>query len=77
MKPEISVLMTVFNEEKNVLNAVQSILNQSFSDFEFIIVNDGSTDKTKQKLGLIKDKLNMLYMLVQLIQVKHMRLLID
>jgi glycosyltransferase involved in cell wall biosynthesis len=42
--PAISVLMPVFNARRHVALAVQSILDQSFGDFEFIIVDDGSTD---------------------------------
>jgi glycosyltransferase involved in cell wall biosynthesis len=42
----ISVLMAVFNEEEENLRAsIESILNQTEEDFEFVIVNDGSTDK--------------------------------
>lgn len=44
--PEISVLMPVYNAEKYLKLAVASILNQSFTNFEFIIINDGSTDNT-------------------------------
>jgi glycosyltransferase involved in cell wall biosynthesis len=42
--PQISVLMPVYNAERYLREAVESILNQSFTDFEFLIVNDGSTD---------------------------------
>jgi len=45
--PEVSVIMPVFNDENYIENAVRSILNQSFKDFEFIIINDHSTDNTK------------------------------
>jgi len=43
----ISVLMPVFNAEKYLREAIESILNQTFTDFEFIIINDGSTDGSK------------------------------
>jgi len=45
--PEISVVMSVFNDERNIESTIQSILSQSFSNFEFIIINDGSTDNTE------------------------------
>ncbi|WP_052700502.1 glycosyltransferase [Methylocucumis oryzae] len=46
MSPFISVIMPVYNAERYVAKAVESILNQTFSDFEFIIINDGSKDKS-------------------------------
>jgi len=42
--PVVSVVMSVFNSERFLREAVESILHQSFRDFEFIIINDGSTD---------------------------------
>ncbi|WP_433745215.1 glycosyltransferase [Falsibacillus pallidus] len=44
--PKISVIMGVYNGEKYLHDAIKSILNQSFKDFEFIICDDGSTDKS-------------------------------
>lgn len=44
--PAISVIMPVFNSEKFLSEAILSILNQDFSDFEFIIIDDGSTDSS-------------------------------
>jgi len=44
--PKISVVMPVWNGGKYVREAIDSILNQTFSDFEFIIIDDGSTDQT-------------------------------
>ena len=44
--PTISVIMSVYNSEKYLTEAIESILNQTFKDFEFIIINDGSTDKS-------------------------------
>lgn len=44
--PLVSVLMSCRNAEQFLHDSVESILNQSFSDFEFVIVDDGSTDRT-------------------------------
>ncbi len=44
----ISIIIPVYNCEKYIERCVTSVLNQSFKDFELIIVNDGSTDKTKE-----------------------------
>lgn len=45
-KPLISVVMSVFNADKHVVYAIESILNQSLKNFEFIIINDVSSDKS-------------------------------
>ena len=44
--PEISVVMTVYNREKYVSHAIESILSQTYKEFEFIIVDDGSVDSS-------------------------------
>ena len=45
-KPLISVIMSVYNSEEYLRESINSILNQTYSNIEFIIVNDGSTDKS-------------------------------
>ncbi len=44
--PKISVVLPVFNSENFISSAIDSILNQTFQDFELIVINDGSTDST-------------------------------
>lgn len=44
--PLVSVLMPVYNSQAFLREAIDSILNQTFTDFEFLIFNDGSTDKS-------------------------------
>ena len=46
INPKVTVLMSVYNGEKYLREAIDSILNQTFKDFEFIIVNDASIDRT-------------------------------
>ena len=47
MAPRVSVVMSVYNGEKYLGEAIESILNQTFSDFEFIIIDDGSLDTSR------------------------------
>lgn len=50
MRPEVTVVMPVWNGEAYLPEAVESILQQTFSDFEFLIIDDGSTDSTPEIL---------------------------
>lgn len=66
---KISVLMSVYNDEKRVSKSIESILNQTFQDFEFLILDDCSTDNTyeicnyyakkNQKIKLMKNHQNL------------------
>ena len=54
--PKISVLMPVYNTESKYLKtAIESILNQTFKDFEFVIIDDGSTNNVKDVILSYKD----------------------
>ena len=54
--PKFSIIMPGYNVEDYIKRAVDSVLNQSEQDFELIVVNDGSTDKTKEICDEFKDK---------------------
>jgi len=47
MSPRVTVLMSTYNGEKYLRESIESVLNQTFSDFEFLIIDDGSTDKSR------------------------------
>src|SRR5690554_2047730 len=51
-----SVVIPLYNKEKNIADTIQSVLNQSFQDFEIIVVNDGSTDNSISIVEAIKDE---------------------
>ena len=44
--PRVSVIMSLYNSEKYLTEAIESVLSQTFSDFEFIIIDDGSKDSS-------------------------------
>lgn len=54
--PKISVIMPAYNAEKYIALAIESILKQTFKDFEFIIINDCSTDKTQKIIARYQKK---------------------
>jgi glycosyltransferase involved in cell wall biosynthesis len=55
-KPKITVLMSVYNGEKHLKESIDSILNQTFEDFEFLIITDPSTDKSIEIIKSYTDK---------------------
>jgi glycosyltransferase EpsE len=67
--PEVSVIMGTYNAEKRISKSIESILNQTYQDFEFIICDDASTDNTvdiikkymecDHRIVLLKNETNM------------------
>lgn len=53
--PFFSIIIPLFNKENFIESTLKSVLNQSFIDFEVLIVNDGSTDKSEEKALKFKD----------------------
>lgn len=53
--PKVTVLMPVYNGEHHLNEAIASILAQSFTEFEFLIINDGSTDKSVEIVESFQD----------------------
>lgn len=54
--PTVTVLMSAYNVEPYIGEAIKSVLAQSYTDFEIVIVEDGSTDRTRAVLNSFKDK---------------------
>jgi glycosyltransferase involved in cell wall biosynthesis len=59
--PEVSVIIPTYNRERFVVRAVQSVLNQTFSDLELIVVDDGSTDDTRSTLQQFSGRIRYLH----------------
>ena len=50
-----SVVIPLYNKELSIKNTIQSVLNQSYQNFEIVIINDGSTDNSVEAVKTIKD----------------------
>ncbi|NAS10975.1 glycosyltransferase family 2 protein [Poritiphilus flavus] len=63
VKPLITVYITNYNYERYIEQAIQSVLNQSFQDFELLIIDDGSTDDSKTIIESYSDhpKIQVIY----------------
>jgi len=60
--PEISVVIPVYNKSKYIAQTVESVLQQNFDDFEIILINDGSTDRSGEILSLLhNDKIRVFH----------------
>ena len=53
--PTVTVLLSVYNGERYLRESIESILNQTFTDFEFLIINDGSTDDSRRIISSYDD----------------------
>ena len=56
MNINFSIVIPLYNKEANIADTVNSVLNQTYSHFELIIVNDGSTDNSLKVVQSIKDE---------------------
>jgi glycosyltransferase involved in cell wall biosynthesis len=54
--PEVSVIIPVYNAEKTIIKTIQSVQQQTFNDFEIIIINDGSRDETLELIQDLQEK---------------------
>ena len=56
-----SIIIPLFNKEKGVLQSLNSVLAQSFSDYEIIIIDDGSTDDSIELVKSVNDDRIVIY----------------
>ena len=52
---KVSIIVPLFNEEKNIQNIYNSIVNNGYNNFEIIFINDGSTDNSANILAEISE----------------------
>ena len=61
MKPKVSVIMAVLNGERFIDEAIQSIVDQTYQNVELVVVDDGSTDRTRDRVDAFRDRLEVRY----------------
>lgn len=59
--PKVSVIIPVYNGSKYIQTAIKSVLTQTYSDYEIIVIDDGSTDDTREQLAPFKNQIFYLY----------------
>ena len=60
-QPKVSLVIPVYNSSAYIAEAIESILGQTYTPFEIIVVDDGSADETRVKVDQYKDKIKYMY----------------
>ena len=64
MNPKISIIVPIYQVEKYIANSIMSICNQSFKEFEVILVNDGTKDRSVEIAQKILQTSNIKYNII-------------
>ena len=67
INPEISVILTAYNSEKYISRAIESIFSQSFKNYELLVIDDGSSDKTVEIINSMNSKLQLFIEHIELV----------
>ena len=59
--PKVSVIIPTYNCDQYICHAVESVLTQSLRDFELVVIDDGSTDNTRELLKLYGSQIKYIY----------------
>ena len=62
MTPKVSIILANYNEEKYIAEAIESVINQTYTNWELIIIDDASTDRSQDIINSYK-RTTMLHML--------------
>lgn len=68
-KLKVDIAVCAYNEEKNICDFLNSLINQTYKNFQVLVVDDGSTDNTLEKITEYKNRLN-----IRVIEVSHIGL---
>ena len=55
MTPKVSIILANYNEEKYIAEAIESVINQTYTNWELIIIDDASTDRSQDIINSYKD----------------------
>lgn len=60
-QPLVSVILPSYNHEKYVAEAIESVLDQSYQNYEFLVADDGSTDRTVEEIMKYEDRIDQIH----------------